>query len=423
MVNVINKIYRAIRERIGILVRFFRYLKLQVGYKKCVDNVKTKPSIRVVFFALFDSVWKCDEVYRKMLGNTLFDPIILICPVCNYGFENMVERIEECASFFDRKGYRYLRAYDKNTNRYVDVRKEINPDIIFYTNPYRGLIDDRYFIDKFPDVLTIYLPYAFCNGNCYRENFDLELMNSVWKFYVETPMHASYAKKYGHVLGMNVVVSGQPCIESFITKYSPSDPWKIKDRKWKRIIWAPHHTLEPVFGLDFSCFLLYSDFMRDLCLSNSDKIQICFKPHPLLRNKLNNLWGVEMTDEYYSWWNQQPNAMVSEGDYKDLFLTSDAMIHDSGSFVTEYLFVNKPVLRTMSKTNIREMFNDFGIQCLENHYFAYDESEIRQFVIDVINEEDPMQGTRENFINKVLMPLKILPSDIIVNDIINSVYR
>jgi hypothetical protein len=54
-------------------------------------------------------------------------------------------------------------------------------------------------------------------------------------------------------------------------------------------------------------------------------------------------WGSEKTTAYYDKWDNLDNGQFKSGDYVDL-LTSDALIHDCGSFMAEYLVVGKPAL-------------------------------------------------------------------------------
>src|SRR5690606_23808246 len=121
--------------------------------------------------------------------------------------------------------------------------------------------------------------------------------------------------------------------------------WKNKSTKLKRIIWAPHHRIdEKGSKYSFSNFLKFHQSFLELAQENSDKIQIAFKPHPLLKQKLyvHKDWGVEKTRQYYNSWAQLPNGQLALDDYIDLFLTSDAMILDSISFIAEYAFTRKP---------------------------------------------------------------------------------
>lgn len=415
---IISLLYKEIRNQLYKC----KLIAVHYCYSKALLRLKNKDKIRVAFLVLFDTVWKCDNLYRRMLSDHRFEPIIIICPVVNYGHNNMIERIEQCKRFFDSKKYSYLVSYDKNNDNFLDLRKDINPDIIVYTNPWKGLIDDRYYITNYLDKLTVYIPYFLSEGSG-EHGYNSTFHNYLWRFYRETDFHLEMSKK-SYTKGRNCVVSGYPGIEKFLQKnYQPIDVWPIKIAHHKRIIWAPHHTLQPVGTVNYSCFLQYSEYMLDIAKKYEDSIQIVFKPHPLLRNKLCEIWGKEKTDLYYDRWDTMPNTALNDGPYEDLFLSSDAMIHDSGSFMGEYLYVNKPVLRTMNNADPKQMFNEFGLACLSNHYKAYCENDIEQFIKDVIDGIDPLKEQRTLFLNEVLTPKNGMPSDNIINDIIDSIKR
>ena len=160
--------------------------------------------------------------------------------------------------------------------------------------------------------------------------------------------------------------------------------------------------------------------MLDIASKYRKNVLLIFKPHPLLKAKLYKLWGKEKTDIYFLLWKEGENTSISEGEYVDLFLTSDAMIHDSGSFVTEYLFVNKPVMRTINDLPLDKQFNDFALSCLDNYYKAYNKQDIDNFIQNVINGIDPLKEKRTKFVNEVLMP-KGSPSQNIIDDILDSI--
>lgn len=405
---------REFKRRIGLI---------QEKHKEALAQLRMKKPIRCVFLALFDSVWKYDNVYSIMENDERFEPIILVCPIVNYGESNMIERMDACYKSLQNKGYNnVIKAYDNVSRKYVDLREDLHPDIIFYTNPYSNLIDDRYYIDSFDDILTVYVPY-FYSSNCdYTLSYNIPLHNLVWRRYVESDFHKDYSAVYSFNKGKNVVVTGFPGIDFFIDPhYIPHDAWLNKNHQKKRIIWAPHHTIEPVGLVYYSCFLKYMDFMLFMAKKYVDSIELCFKPHPLLKNKLYELWGKEKTDNYYNVWSKGANTCYVEGDYVDLFLTSDAMIHDSASFIVEYLFVNKPVMRTSNGEELKKQFSSFGLHCLDQYYMAYNEQDIEQFILNVINGVDPLKEQRTQFVNEFLMPKGGLPSENIINDIIYSI--
>ena len=425
-----NKIYIILLHYWELLIALKRkrYLKeIILKTRECqLEAIKSinKEKITCVFLVTFEQTWKYEYVYREMVKNHRFNPILLVCPVVNYGRDNMIERLNSSTQYFKKNGYNVLCAYNEKNDEYVDIRKDINPDILFYTNPYKGLIDDRYYIDKYLDKLTVYVPYAINNNSDFSYTYNLPFHNFLWRNYIESEIHLGYVKNNTLCKGDNAKCVGYPGIEGLIRNAHPTDvDWKLKDKLRKRIIWAPHHTIgsNEMKSVVYSCFLTYCNFMITLSEKYKDKVQFVFKPHPLLKNKLDFLWGKDRADDYYTKWKNMYNTAFHDGDYVDLFLTSDAMIHDSGSFIAEYLYVNKPVMRTMNDIDPEKMYNTFALRCLDHYYKAYNEQDIEQFIQNVINDVDPLKEQRTKFVNDVLMPKGAMPSENIINDIIDSI--
>lgn len=407
--------FNSVYEKIAI----FKVVSLQ---KKALKKVSQKERIKCVFLALFEEVWKVEEVYKLMEDDHRFDPVILVCPIVDYGHENMIQRMNQCFDSFKKKGYNVLKSFDERTKSFLDIRKALEPDILIYTNPYKGLIDDRYYITNFLDILTIYVPYYFGESNNYNLMCNLPFHNLLWRFYQETIYHKDYSRLHSYNRARNVVVTGYPGIENLISPnvIQSAMVWKGADVKMKRIIWAPHHTIDKNSLCNYSCFMRYSAFMIEMARKYCNEVQFVFKPHPLLKNKLEKIWGKKEIEDYYACWEEMPNTCVKEGEYADLFLTSDAMIHDSGSFLIEYLYVNKPVMRTLNEVPLEKTFNPFALKCLEQYYLANNEVEIEKFILNVINNVDPLKEQRTKFVNEVLMP-KGSPSQNIIDDILDSI--
>ena len=111
-----------------------------------------------------------------------------------------------------------------------------------------------------------------------------------------------------------------------------------------------------------TCWLFYGTFMRtgEILLEMAEKyrgrIQFAFKPHPNLHYTLcqHPQWGKQRTDAFYAKWREMPNTQFEDGAYADLFMQSDAMIHDCGSFIQEYLFADKPCMYLKDPENRQE---------------------------------------------------------------------
>jgi len=408
--NLLKNIYNWSKPIIRPIQNFFFKIKLKkihANHEKALKIIRKKEKIKVVFLVIHESVWKYDELYRLMEQDKRFDPIIVICPYVVYGEDNMLREMNQAFNAFNKKGYKTIKALKEN-DTWLDVKNEIKPDIVFFTNPWK-LTKNQYYINNFNDILTCYVPYFYQVTKHLKENFGGLLQNTVWKVFYESNIHFEYAKRYSKNNAANVIITGYPGIDDYIfQKKINNDPWKIKDEKIKRIIWAPHHTINGQdAGLGLSNFITYSDFFINLLDIYHNYIQIAFKPHPLLKPKLykDSNWGIKKTDKYYSMWNNHENGLLIEGDYTELFLTSDAMIHDCGSFTVEYLSTSKPTLYLLNNANQLNSLNSFGKMAINYHYKAYDTLDIEKFVKDiVIKGDDYMKNKRIEFIHQFLMP-------------------
>ena len=416
-----NLLPSAVYKQLSKLSYNYHLKRAPFKHKKALKRVRGKGKIKVVFFALHASIWKYDKLYKRMLEHPNFEPLILVCPVVNYGKENMLQEMDNCYKMLQAKNYNVLRSFDVKTNIYVDVKKSLQPDIIFYTNPYGGLIDERYYITKFPDILTCYVPYSSMIIQS-KTQFNKHLCNLLWKSFVENNYSLEMSKKHMPNKGQNVVVSGFPSLDELLDKsYQPINIWKHYQSI--KVIWAPHHTIEGTESINFSNFFQFAEFMVQLTQKYQDEIQIAFKPHPLLYVKLCKIWGKEKTDIYYANWIDKPNVQFENGDYIDLFITSDAMIFDSCSFINEYLYTQKPSL-FITNDVVKSQLNDYGLDAYECHQKACSEKDIIEFIESLINHKpDPMAKQKQLYYEKYISMFDEKPaSERIISEIYTTIY-
>ena len=420
----VRTIKNATLNSMSQLEKHYYIYKAKKLQERKLEELKGKNKIKCVILLFSTSLFR-DYLYQLLASNERFEVFIVVSPECSHGEEYKKKCLQTTYENMVKKGYsNVLLGYDIEKDTYLDIKKEINPDIIIYTNPYRGLISEEHYVTKFLDCLPIYIPYYINNTVEYKMAYDELLHNVVWRYYVETEWHKKLSKKYSTNCGRNVVVTGYSGIDRFLDKnYRPSSAqWKIEGATHKRIIWAPHQTIDPSKEMYYSAFLFIADEMTNFAKKYKDQIQIAFKPHPLLVNSLYKVWGKERTDAYYDEWRNMDNTCIVEGEYADLFLTSDAIIHDSASFITEYLMINKPALRTYNERDPKTQFNDFSLACLDHYYKAYNAEDVEKFIKDVVKDNDPMKEARTNFIQKNLLPPQGgIPSENIIADILLSI--
>lgn len=408
-----------LRNRVPLLrkryVRTFRKAQLEAARK-----LKGKDYIEVAFFLTIPGMWKSDYLFRAMLDNPRYHPYVVIYPYSQYkGFsrQEIQTTLRRTEQFISGKGYEYVIPYDEKRHRWKDVREELKPDVLILSDPYKDCLP-RYFIHHFKHTLTCYIPYSLTILRIYRENYGILFVNIVGLFCLETPKHRELALHYMKNGAENAVVTGYPGTEVFLDKkYQPHDAWKPQTIKKKRIIWAPHHSIDDTISI--ASFLSYCDDMLAIAKKYEDAIQFAFKPHQLLKFKLQKIWGEERTEQYYNAWRDMPNGQLEESSYVDLFLTSDAMVHDSASFTTEYLYTHKPVMYLVKDERMRQSYTPFGEIVFDAHYHAHSLDDVEHFIRDVVlGGNDPMAEDRERVYKQYLQPIDgMMPSERIIYEI------
>ena len=376
-------------------------------YDRRIDSIEAtvfkKERIKVVFFVINLGMWKNDKLFRMFLDSGRFDPYIVTFPQRNDDPDTLRKTQEELRWHFEAKGFPFIEGYDFTKNEYFDL-VGFAPDILFYVQPY-GVGGEEFSVDKFMrHSLFAYIPYGI-PLNDIPKLYNQLYKNICWRLFYPTEYSRSREKARLYTRRDNIAVCGFPFAD-YLAEASSTHDWKDPDARFKRIIWAPHHSVLKSDVLDYSTFLEIADGMLELAERYSSKVQFAFKPHPLLKEKLcrPEVWGRRRTEEYYARWAAMPNTSFTDGEYYDLFMTSDALIHDCCSFMTEYLYTGKPLMFiTHNKEKIAGSVNDFGKECLKRHYFGSGIEDIETFIDSVvIGGNDTMLGNRKFFYEKAL---------------------
>ena len=396
-------------------------------HQALLSVAKSKEKLRVVFLALHKSVWKVDKIFKRMLADACFEPLILVCPYMTYGEERMWQDMNEVYEFFAAKGYPVLLSYAMQGQRWISL-SELSPDVVFFTNSHR-ITRREYYEDAYASYLTCYLPYYtdIASGYDVYDSYNKVFHNVVWKIFHADENAVSRARRYSSNKGANVVLSGSPFLEGFFDEDGVcSNPWGARALGKKRIIYAPHQAITNENNLHLSTFLHVAELMRMLAIKYKNAVIWSFRPHTILKSKLYEHadWGKERTDEYYSFWREFESSSLDDGDYVELFKTSDAIIHDCGSFILEYLLVEKPCAYLfLNGPHQLEPINGRGKRLL-NYYRVIDAlDDVERFVLDVINDCAPLKpGHREFVADTRLLQAGGRPSRCVIQDLKASIW-
>lgn len=402
----INK-YKRILAKLLLSPERIIYTKIITPW--LVSRMRKKKEIVVIFVVYELGSWKTENLYLKMCAHNRFVPYLIVEP----SIENEYE-INVVKAYMQEKRYTYYELLAGET-----IKNKFHPDIIIYQKPYSRCFRRSLHYRNNLSSLFCYMSYCFRNTTLFF-NQNSFFHNYAWQIYVENEITKKELESFMDNSGRNIVVTGLTVMDDLMKdKKEFVDPWKPLGNK-KRIIYAPHHTINDEI-VNRSTFLLYGNFMLEMAEKYKEKVQWAFKPHPLLEPKLRKLWGDEKTNAYYKRWEEMGNSQVENGEYMGLFKYSDAMIHDCGSFMIEYLYTLSPVMYLLQSRGLDVHTNMQTKLAYEVHYIGKTKLDIEIFIQNVIEGKDEKEPERRSFYLSNLVPSKGSACDNVLNAILGEV--
>lgn len=392
-------------KRIYTIIRNIKdYWIVQHSYPKKIEAIRKivehNRKLKVAFLVIFSTTFPSEAIFEEMLRDSFFDPYIIVIPDMFRSREHKIDTYRQtCLELKAKYGDKVIEAFDPISDEYLELGNQY--PIIFFSNPYINMAHKFHHVTYFRDlnVLPLYINYGFAAVDYGKNVITTDFYNLMWKVCVESELNLQYVKKHEWIKGYNAVVTGY-------AKMDRLAKIEVRERSRKKIIICPHHTVMGWSALDISNFLTYSELFIKLPQLYSN-IDFVFRPHPLLFNNLleKRIWSKAQIDDYLTRMLLSPNMKYDHsGDYFDLFVNSDAMIHDCGSFTGEYLFTEKPCCYMLkSRQQIQKDFQPMGQECLKHYYKAYSQQDIIEFIEKVVIKEiDPLKNAREEFSRTVL---------------------
>lgn len=396
-----------------------------LALKKCFEDIniqrlRKQEKIIVGFIANYASSWVGDELYRLFEKSERFEPYVYLISNHNGQSMDMIKsEYSQNLQFFKQRNLRVLQTLNLDTGeQYSWEEIGVKPQVCIWLTSWVDLFKDQFYLLNYSlDTLHVYIPYGIMAAENEKNTFVYDqynkiIHNVVWKNFEESSFAVEMAAKYAFVGKDNAVYTGCPKMDSFY--YKPSEGGSIWDgvkekagnKAAKGIIYAPHHTIEDDEPVNFSTFAANYEFMLELAEKYQDETVWIFKPHPHLKYKAirSGLFNDENEWNAYEnrWRNLKNGGVMLEGSYSELFRESAAMIGDSISFLSEYLYVNKPLLFLQRK---EQAFNDFGKQLMKVHYKAGgdDGRAIEDFLVQVVlGGNDSKKECRKKFFRENL---------------------
>lgn len=382
----------------------------EAAKQRILRKIACGEKIEVLFIHIVRGTFKLQHLYHLFDKHPAFSIGIIKAPHLashdKNSPEDILADIISSETEFKEAGLKFHPCRQLADGSFTDPLQEINPDIVFFNNPYELSLSEYYNSSHYPDSLSYYVPYGIMTAAIQKHQYDQDFHMRMYKCFCESKKHLLMAKKYSRNMGDNVVVSGYPWFDDYKEDHS-HDPWKQREdsqqTQKKRLIWAPHHMLESWEAFNWSSFLFLSEFMLDLAKELQDKVTIAFRPHPLLKGKLcaHQYWGRKRTEDYYQKWHTAPGTLFSdEENYINLFKHSDAMILDSVSFLSEYLITGNPMLFVSNGET--PGWNEFGEELWQIIEKTSSIEGIKQFIENILSQKDIYKNARQSFFENML---------------------
>ena len=154
-------------------------------------------------------------------------------------------------------------------------------------------------------------------------------------------------------------------------------------------------------GIHLSTFKENYKFMLEFAKHHPETTWL-LKPHPRLKYALlrNKIMTMEEIEKYFNEW-REIGSIYEQGDYFDIFKTSDMMITDGCSFLGEYLPTTKPLIRLVSAN--AQKLNKLGEKIVSGYYEINNNDEFeKQFCDIVINKNDYKQNIRKDLTKEII---------------------
>lgn len=375
-------------------MKYYRW-RLRFRYMK---KAKRGEKINLVFVCHRPAVWNSlKTVCEAALKDEMFNVTIVTIP-CKKQLPDLYLSHENYESegaeaFWKDYPCRVLHGYNYDTKEWLDL-KILNPDYIFFQQPYDCMRPAQYHSDVVASYATMcYVNYFYpsSEGNfweCLPSDFlkHLSFYFAVGKRNMEIVQSGS--RKYN----TKVVLSGYPRFDLLTQKdNSVSKLWKNPDNF--KIIWTPRWTTN-----ENNChFFKYKEKLFEL-VDNHGDIDLLFRPHPqaFLEYICNKEMTKEEVDEYVEAYKSRNNAEIDfEKDYLPQFRSSNCLISDLTSLVSEYLMTGNPVIYCKNDQSICDIDGEWT----KGLYFARTWEEVEKYIFDLKLGIDPLREDRIKYAN------------------------
>ena len=372
----------------------------------CRAKLARGERLKVAFLVCDASMFSGEQVFALLSRDPRCTCEIAVAPRVTRGEAFLRDTLAKTVRTLSvRYGAAVRPLYDPETG----TSAPLDADIVFSTVVYEDQTLPDYTTERLSEralVAVLYYGYGGLFISNERKTPYLPNIVLAWRYFVSNEATRVLSVERNPQLAANIVVVGYCKMDRLAEEQRRAREQSAAGRR-KKVLVCPHHTLEKTPGeLALATFPEHADLFLRLP-EMFPEIDFVFRPHPLLFPRLATAkwWGEARTKAYREKMERFPNVEFQQGgDYFAAFADSDAMIHDCGSFIIEYLLTGKPCCYLQDRERMAT-FNQLTNEALDTYYWANDIAGVRQFFDRVVlGGDDEKQPLRRDFAAKYLTP-------------------
>lgn len=314
--------------------------------------------IRVVFLVFYFEAWDAlDAIYRSMLADPRFDPMVVSLPRKLTGYDKFRDE-KKVSAFLESQGIEHERFKFKKSKDGLARLKELAPDYVFLNYPWQRNYKKNYQIEKLVEFTKV----------CYVPYFSTSLVQEPGESGVAPHQYTQPTHQLAHMVFLqdadtkaafdangradHSFLTGTPKIDALMAaKTDVPSIWPIVrelpgGKEPFKLLWAPHHSYADRW-LNFGHFNDQREPMLAFAQQHPE-MDIVFRPHPFLFGTMTDreVMTQEEVDDWRARWDALPNTFTDLGaPLTSILLGSDALLTDGVSFLAEYpLVTGKPAI-------------------------------------------------------------------------------
>jgi hypothetical protein len=361
--------------------------------------------VRVVFLVREHQKWAAESLHRALADDPHFEAVVAVSILNSAAKGPGAETLTSLAATTAHLAGRGIDAVAVHDGQRFLPLEDLDPDVVVYDQPY-GLpaLHRPQRIGR--RALVCAIPYGFgfylMTGSLQRVGNGL--LPLAWRTFVASGDVLARLGDAALTRIPGVVATGDPKADELRRLLADAQSTQAPAQAGEAplVIWAPHHSVgranEGRPG-QLATFRWSAPAMLELAARHPG-VRFVLKPHPMLRYALvtSGTMSAGEVDALLEAWRALPNTDTHEtGGYAELFLTSSAMVTDSGSFLVEYGITGRPIIHLTDVPDpVRDTrFTPLGRELLATLHRACDAEELaRELETVVVRGEDPLREDR-----------------------------